>query len=197
MPTTYEKCPPDVVALADRVMRRYHPDLVKSETRIAYLFARNPDGEAVKVGGYPCAAKVKIIPLIQRADGRADAEVVIDEDLWNESPEPRQEALIDHELHHLIVQWETEKVWKTDDLGRPKLRMRKHDHQFGWFDVIAERHGDSSYEVKQAKAFADKHGQVYFGWAAPPDRAPESLPAASAEEALSVPAPKTRGKKSA
>ena len=29
--------------------------------------------------------------------------------------------------------------------------VRKHDHQFGWFDCVARRHGAHSIEVQQAQ----------------------------------------------
>lgn len=198
MPTTYERCGSEVESLAKKTMRAYHPELVEVGTKVAYLFARaqkdehgKPLSPAVTVGGYPCAAKVKVIPLLQRADGRADAEIIIDEDEWKERSDAQREALLDHELHHLEVQRDSETgAPKGDDLGRPKFKLRKHDHQHGWFDAIARRHGDSSYEVQQAKAFADEFGQTYFGWSKPPEREVESL---RIGEANPAPAPATGG----
>jgi hypothetical protein len=49
-----------------------------------------------------------------------------------------------------------------DALDRPKLAMRKHDHQFGWFDEVAQRHGEASPEVRQARVLMEKSGQLYF-----------------------------------
>src|SRR5690606_5222802 len=129
------------------------------------------------VNGYPAAAMVKINSYRDRVEGKADATIFIDADEWEGLDDPRREALIDHELQHLEVKRDPDTgAPLSDDAGRPKLKIRKHDHQYGWFDVIAERHGDASYEVRQAKAFADRHGQTYFGWAKPPDRGVESLP---------------------
>jgi hypothetical protein len=65
--------------------------------------------------------------------------------------------LIDHELTHLA-----KKGTIFDPLDRPKLSMRLHDHQFGWFDQIAKRHGRASIEVKQVRAFFESSGQMYF-----------------------------------
>ena len=193
MGITYERAPAEVAEQTRRVMRQFHRELVEVETKVAVLFARSPKDEhgrplaaAVTVGGYPCAAKVKVIPLIQRADGRADAEIVIDEDQWNERSEPEHDALLDHELHHLEVARDADTGNPlSDDLGRPKLRLRKHDHQFGWFDVIARRHGDAAYEIQQAKAFADNYGQTYFGWTTPPSDGSETK-RATAEDAAAA-----------
>lgn len=185
MPVVYQKCGADVVAKAKAVMKQFHPDLVKVEAKVTYLFAiaeKNEHGEplspAVTLGGYPCLAKVKVIGLKERADGRADAEVVIDQDAWDGMTDQQQDALLDHELHHLDPKRDPETGdFVSDDIGRPKFNMRRHDHQFGWFDVVARRHGDASFEVKQAKQFADACGQLYFGWKAPPAQSVESLPA--------------------
>jgi hypothetical protein len=49
-----------------------------------------------------------------------------------------------------------------DDLDRPKLRVRKHDHQFGWFDSIARRHGPASFEVQQYRKFNESHRQLWL-----------------------------------
>ena len=40
--------------------------------------------------------------------------------------------------------------------------MRKHDFQVGWFHEMVRRHGAASAEMKQAQAFREIHGQLYF-----------------------------------
>jgi len=40
--------------------------------------------------------------------------------------------------------------------------MKPHDFQFGWFTVIAERHGRASQECQQAKSIVVIAGQFYF-----------------------------------
>jgi hypothetical protein len=40
--------------------------------------------------------------------------------------------------------------------------MRKHDRQFGFFDLMAKRWGPDSHEVMQAKQLIDEAGSVYF-----------------------------------
>lgn len=71
-------------------------------------------------------------------------------------------ALIDHEIYHLMPAKDKNQRFKCDDQGRPILKLRKHDHQFGWFDEIARRHGENSGEVRQARDLVAKFGQVYF-----------------------------------
>jgi hypothetical protein len=64
----------------------------------------------------------------------------------------RLQAVIDHELTHLVLK----KSKKTgaverDDLDRPKLKMREHDYEFGWFAETAQRFGEDSFEFSQAR----------------------------------------------
>lgn len=50
-----------------------------------------------------------------------------------------------------------------DSAGRPKMRIRKHDRYFGWFDEVAKRWGPDSQESQQAQRFVEETGQLYFG----------------------------------
>jgi putative metallopeptidase len=96
----------------------------------------------------------------------ADASIVVDRATWLSLSPAQRSALIDHELQHFerVLDDESERP-KSDAIGRPKLAMRKHDHQFGWFDEIAQRHGDASFEVRQAKQLIEHSGQLYFDFA--------------------------------
>jgi hypothetical protein len=60
--------------------------------------------------------------------------------------------VIDHELRHLMLakNKKTGQI-QLDDEGRPKLRIRPHDFEFGWFARTAELYGEESYEVSQAR----------------------------------------------
>jgi hypothetical protein len=64
----------------------------------------------------------------------------------------RLQAVIDHELRHLMLakNKRTGEI-QLDDEGRPKLRIRPHDFEFGWFARTAELYGEESYEVSQAR----------------------------------------------
>ena len=165
MPTTYSKAAADVLSIVKSTTSKFHGEVEKAGVTIDVLMAYNPDGHAVTHGGYPAQAKVKIVSLKDRAKGCKDAEIIIDDRNWDKLSDAERKALIDHELEHLEVQYEEGEV-KIDDLGRPKLKIKKHDWQMGWFDVIARRHGESSPEVRQASELMAKNGQLYFGFAA-------------------------------
>lgn len=122
----------------------------------------SPIGCALKLHGVPASGIAKIIGLKDRAMGRGDAEITIDYEFWKEASFETQCALLDHELTHLAPITNKHGVFKKDDLDRPKLRMRKHDFQVGWFDCIAKDHGAHSIERMQARELVEVRGQFYF-----------------------------------
>lgn len=161
---TYTKPDPETVGLLNHAMKLYHERLKLAEVTIGVLAAHGPvseetgerTGPAIKHHGIKALAKVRIVSLRDRAHGLPDAEILIDGDEWPMLSRQQRIALFDHELTHL------ELAGETDDLGRPKLKIRQHDFQVGWFHEVAERHGSSSIEVQQAQQFADEHGQLYL-----------------------------------
>ena len=173
MGTTYDSAPDDVMSLAASVTEQYHGHLAKAGVRVGYLMAANENGPAVKLHGVACCAVVRIISLKDRASGLPDAQVVIDADHWRIAAEDVRRAMLDHELYHLeLAKNKKTGALKYDDLGHPILKMRPHDFEVGWFHAMAERHGDASFEVRQAKSFVDGHGQAYFGWVESPTMTP-------------------------
>jgi hypothetical protein len=176
----YEKAPAEIGQIVERMMDRYHPQLRDAKVTLAMLMAfptkdKNGDttGPALTHNGYPAAAVVKIIGLKERTDGRADAELVIDGDNWPLLSEAQRDALVDHELEHLELKTDKDGLLVRDDLERPKLVIRKHDHQFGWFDAIVRRHGRDSLEFKQFEEFQTaKYTQNWLPYLDDPDKTP-------------------------
>lgn len=174
MSTTYEKSADydEVHDLIGEIVEKHHGELHKAEVTVGVTYAFNEKGPAVKLHGVACAAVIKINSLKARAEGAPDATITIDGKLWRSGgnhaplPDARRRALIDHEINHLMVSRDKEGQIKADDLGRPKLRMRPHDFEVGWFKVIARRHGSASFEVQQAAKLVDNRGQLLFPWAA-------------------------------
>ena len=153
MPTTYQKANIEVVELLNEVMATYHSTLTDAGVTIDLLIAyadEESEEPAVKAHGYPAAAVVRNINLKDRVKGCADAEIVIDGDKFNEWTLNQVKALLDHELTHLELAYDKYGELKRDDLNRPKLTMRLHDRQFGWFDCVARRWGLDSFEAQQA-----------------------------------------------
>lgn len=153
MAKTYNEVDHTVYDLIESVMKKHHADLAEHEVTVHAVFVEATDKEggevpALKHGGYPAAAKIKITSLEQRARGVADAQMTIDGYHWRRMGPAQQLALIDHELEHLILNPTKEGVI-GDDLGRPRLKCQLHDWQLGGFASIVERHGENAIEVQE------------------------------------------------
>jgi hypothetical protein len=162
---TYSKCGDDVAELVAALIKKHRPDLKKNEVTIDLLFvAHDGEGPALTLHGYACAAVVRKLGVKDRSAGRGDAEIVIDHAQWlSFGPESRK-ALLHHELAHLEVARDGKARPKVDAAGRPVLKMRKHDHQIGWFMEVAQLYGDASIEVQQARTLLEQGRQSYFGF---------------------------------
>ncbi len=161
---TYSAASDDALSTIDRMRKAHHEELDDVTVAALFIFDDEESSEQVLThGGYPAAATVKITNLRDRALGVADAVIVIDRAYWVSITAAERDALMDHELYHLERAREEESgTPKIDAIGRPKLEMRKHDRQFGWFDEIARRHGPNSGEVKQASSLLAETEQLYF-----------------------------------
>lgn len=134
-------------------------DMREAGVTYDFLFAHNSEGPAVKLHGYPCAATIKINSYEKRVEGHADCVVKVDAHEWGRMDLVEREALLFHEFLHLVVVKDKEKDKKTgavtihgpktDDLGRPKLKMNLHDFQVGIFKEVIEDYGQKSLDAKQ------------------------------------------------
>ena len=166
---TYSLAGDDASEVVKSVLDSYHAPLRDAELIVQVLWAfavndKNGDaaGPALTHNGYPALAVFKILNLKDRTTRGADCEIVIDKVAWDELDERERVALIDHELTHCVLKVDSDGKVVRDDLNRPKLRVRKHDFQIGWFDEIVQRHGEASQESIQARAFVAKVGQLYL-----------------------------------
>jgi hypothetical protein len=154
-------CPDEVRELASEILCEFksHKPVLDAKVTVEYLFAiaTEEDAPAIMVGGYPALGMCRIVGEKDRAKGCKDVEITIDREWWNGAEREEQKALLDHELHHISVV-----EGKRDSNGRPKIRLRKHDVQIGWFREIAARHGQHSQERQQAKSLIDDWGQYFF-----------------------------------
>lgn len=174
MAATYTLADDDVIRLVNEIMTTNHPELAEAGVRFGILMAENPDGDAVKHSGYPVLACVKVVSAKDRVTKCYDVEMLIDLRAWEEMTDRHRAALIDHEITHVARVPNTPKriaagelAWKTDDRGRPKIKMRKGDWNVGdGFESIVARHGDFAVEflniqraVAMAKAAKEKGQQ--------------------------------------
>lgn len=168
--SVYQRCPQHVADLANEILCEFptHKPLLDAKVKIDYVFAfakvdghGNPVGAAIRVGGYQALGMAKIIRLKDRSLGRGDGEITLDGDWWNKTDVKKHRALLDHELHHFQVKIDRRGLVR-DDLNRPVLVMRRHDYDFGWFKIIAERHGEHSCECHQAAQMMAESGQLFW-----------------------------------
>lgn len=167
---TFSKAPQSVADLALAIIEEYpsHAPLLKAGVIIDFVFAHadvDDSGEkinnAISSRGFRVLGQAKKMPLKDRAMGRGDAEITLDADHWNDIGIEERKALLDHEIFHLEVQ-EDERGHLVDDLERPKLNLRKHDIELGFFNTVASRHGKHSIERIQAQHMLDAFGQFYW-----------------------------------
>lgn len=163
----FQRADKSVTEMASHILNEFetHQPLVDAEVKIDFVFAfpdydattGEPINDALKHHGVKALGICRKLPLKDRALGRGDAEISIDGHWWEQiASEEQKAALLDHEMHHIAV---TE---KRDDLGRPILKMRKHDVEIGWFAIIAKRHGLASQERMQAAAIMERAGQYFW-----------------------------------
>lgn len=170
MATIYDKAPQAVAEKAKDLIEKFHFDIGNYDVHIDFIFARStvgedgvPEGPALKHGGYAALGLTRILGPKDRLMGRGDCEIVIDGDRWPNLSQEQQDALLDHEMEHIQIKFDKTGAPVMDDLRRPKLKLKKHDHQFGWFDIIAKRHGADSIEVNQFRELCeDESGQFYL-----------------------------------
>ena len=168
MAAIYEKCDDAVEKLAKKIINKHIPDIAEADVLIEYAFASaekdkngDPVGHAIVKGGYPKAGYCQVISAKERALGRADVRIMLDKDYWEKIPEDQRTALMHHELHHIIVKRTPDGDIDTDEYSRPKIKMRLHDREFGFFDKIAQLYGKASVEVQSATKFIEEVGTFY------------------------------------
>lgn len=177
---TYSAASEDVLSTIARMHSQYHPEIAEASVCALFVYDEDTGLPVLKHQGYEAAAVVSITSTKQRALGVADALIVIDRAAWLSLTAAQKDALIDHELEHLdrVISKDTEDspaAPQFDSIGRPKLAMRRHDRQFGWFDDVARRHGEHSAEMRQANALVAQTSQLYFDFPPiPPEAATEA-----------------------
>lgn len=190
---TYKAAGLDIARRAKRLVKKYHDNLARARVRIDFLFVTTDgeDGCALKCNGYPALAVASVIPQKNRVGLKADARIIIDKEAWDELTEKQRDALLDHEIQHFEAVMSDDTV-ALDGNDRPKIRMRKHDVQLGFFSVIAKRHGEHSQEVIQARALVEHAAETLFpgfefmAKPLPGQRKPKALPARQAGNVIDI-----------
>lgn len=157
MPTTYEKANEEQAAVLQALIKRAFGELLVADVTVTFMLARNPDGDAIKVHGCAAAAKIKVNGLADRAEGKGDVTLTVDEAAWADKNARQQEALLFHELLHLrVVKTKTGAV-KRDDLGRPVVKTAPDSYVVNGFFECVERYGDDAHEKQTVKGVVGEY----------------------------------------
>lgn len=164
MGKTFSECDTTEYDRMNDAKRRWHSALDSAGVTIHLRYVTNHDKDdepipALKHHGYPAVAVIKINSLEARQQGLADCTITIDEYSWQAKSDAEKLAILDHELAHLELKFDTSEQGTgaliRDDLGRPKMKIRLHDFEFGGFHHIAERHGPQAAEQQAIANLAE------------------------------------------
>lgn len=171
MPSELKRANESIEPYVDRLIDEFnvHASLREHEVRIDFLIAYpevNADGfakgPAILHRGMKALGLCRVVNYRDRIKGLGDAEITLDGEYWDEATERERLALLDHELTHIELNSLGGDI-ERDDAGRPKVRMKKHDFEVGWFHGVAARWKSSASEVRQARVLQEGHlKQVYF-----------------------------------
>ncbi len=130
--------------VAAKLIDKQHSGL--AECRIAYLFKDVKEWESK---GKVVLAKTSKAPEQWQYLTDFDFVVIVNKKIWDIAPDKFREALMDHELSHIIKE--------VDAKGNPKWSIANHDVEE--FSGVVLRHGLWKNDLKQFMAAAKKQGQ--------------------------------------
>jgi hypothetical protein len=131
MAAEFEQVTPDVLAMANELVRQYHEGLWAA--RLGFVFR----SKSMTVHSIPRAGAIsRVPPAIKAQQGAAAVDYVIwiSKDAWLKYSDLEKRALIDHELCHAM---------RNDD---GEWTIRGHDVEE--FSVIIQRYGLLSYQQR-------------------------------------------------
>lgn len=170
----YSPAPKAVFGLATDLMERKFPELVEHEVTLAILMAHpaKRGQAALKLHGTPAEAIIKVTGYEERAKGGRDSGLRIDSRVWERLSDDEREALLFHELHHLVLVRDKQGYVKSDDLGRPRLKCRPHDLEIGVFRRVYDEYGKASPEHRMRQAYEQLFEQQLLPFEKAEDEAP-------------------------
>lgn len=160
MGLTYTKDDGSALAIVDQLFRLFYDDIRKAGVTVEVLHCSG----GLKHQGYTAAATVKVNGLKDRAAGCADVRILVDGDGWERWDRKRRQAVLDHELYHLMLDYDKEGEVKRDDLARPKLKLRLHDHQLGVFEEVIRRNKEHAVDAQVAARAWKSLKQLEIDW---------------------------------
>jgi hypothetical protein len=193
MSKVYDRCPQEVHDRVRRLVELHHSELLTHGVTFDLMFVgRDAEDEGItpvlSCRGVAALAVASIVSAKQRAKGCADVEILIDRDRFNDCTDDQKNALLDHEINHFELVRDKQGAVKYDAELRPNVKIRPHDYDFGWFEVVARRWGRASFEVQQAKVMWDESNQSLFPFVTDATVQPVALPIPTNAQPIPQPA---------
>ncbi len=179
MPVTFWKAEAnsDVHLMINQAMLNWHKELNQYKVKVGVIFAYSDNVEkpAVKHGGYPAIASVRLVTGKDRVIKDFEVEMLVDASAWKSLSSESKLAVIDHELAHVSLKKKKVKKSKDkdkdkeavsekqhedaeeevvlDDHNRPVLKLKKGDWNVGdGFSDVVSRHGKNAIEYLNIKS---------------------------------------------
>lgn len=145
---TFREADAAVQKLVTQTMDRLHPKLKEAGVTVTVLTSHGGDGPALQAKGQQLAFVVKVTSHKERVAGMSDVLITLDGDRWPDWSEKTQVSIIDHCLTAIVLRYMPTGEIKTDDCGRPKLKVKPHDMEFGVYYEVMQRHGEDALDTK-------------------------------------------------
>jgi hypothetical protein len=170
MPIIYDPADTTILAVRDRIIEKYFPEIIVADLKVDVVMATHPKGRpAIKVGGNPCAAVIqKINPKERCKPGAPDVRITIDATKYFKANPKKRAGTFHHELKHVVLhpdedgpkddngQW---LLYVVDDTGRPKVTLCPDDIAITGFVETYVLFGEDSIEHANFKAIDSLFGQ--------------------------------------
>lgn len=148
---SYDEADAATYDIVDQVMRLYHNEIYSLEVKVAVTMVTKlgPEDEKIpclKLHGAFAVAVIRLTQASQRVRLKHDIEIMIDSYHWDTAGNSEKVAIIDHELQHVEVRKGRNLEIKTDDTGKPKLRLKPDDYSLTGFFLNIQRHGIAAPE---------------------------------------------------
>lgn len=131
---------PEVKAIADELIPKFHQHLIDFNVRMEYVFVdKAPKSNGREVWG-TCRKVSNLNAFLANSQEGSDPffVITISEPIWEILPPKSREALIDHELCHA---WAEAQQEETDDGSEDVVKLSTNPHDLEEFTCIVRRHG--------------------------------------------------------
>ena len=139
MPSAKHRPAPEVQAIAEELIPKYHQHLIDFSVRLEYVFLdKTPKSKGMEIWGR-CRKVSGLNAFLANKQEGSDPFFVIEisEPIWDILPPECRMALVDHELCHAAA----EAAQDEDDDEADPVKLSVNPHDLEEFCCIVRRHG--------------------------------------------------------